>query len=135
MWYNILSTPGYYWYKDSSESQWQTGDKETEMATKTLRRAKGSGSVRQRTRGGIRPRNLAATEQDQDNEIKSTATQYLATTKTIQGDDGLTYHVLYFESEVFILWDETRAFILHNREPTSGTTVHPRQKRFWLGLF
>ena len=89
------------------------------------------GSVRQRTRGGIRPRNLAATEQDQDNEIKATAAQYLAANKTIQGDDGITYIILYYLSEVYFLWDESRAFILHkqrtnfwdDRPPTTETIL------------
>ena len=73
------------------------------------------GSVRQQRRGLIRPRNLGATEGEQDNEVKAAATAYLSQNATVLGDDGVRYHVFYVSSEVNFLWDESRAFILHKQ--------------------
>ena len=67
-------------------------------------------SIRQRTRGGMRPRNLGATEEDQKREISATAEKILRSRKTLEGDDGITYIILFYASEVYILWDESRPF-------------------------
>ena len=74
-----------------------------------------AGSVRQATRGLMRPRNLTATPSEQMREVKEAARRLLRNKPTIDGDDGNTYHVMFVASEVLFLWDETRPLIVHER--------------------
>ena len=89
------------------------------------------GSIRQTTRGSIRPRKLQASPYEQELEVKSVAIRTLKKLPRVDGTDGNEYGLLMEESETDVLWDTTRPLIVHeqrvnfydNRPPTTETIL------------
>ena len=74
-----------------------------------------AGSVRQATRGLIRPRNLEASPEQQKQEVVESVRVVLDDRPQIDGDDGVHYRLVYIESNILWLWDESRDFKVHHQ--------------------
>ena len=103
-------------------------------------RAITTGSVRQRTRGLMRPRNMQASPAQQKQEVVESAINTLNKLPRVNGEDGVRYAVLMIESESLILWDESREIIVHeqrvdfydDRPPTAETILGRPLRKFAL---
>lgn len=95
-----------------------------------------AGSVRQATRGAMRPRNLEASPDQQRQEVVESVRAFLNGKPRIMGDDGIAYVILLRESEVDFLWDESRELVVHEQrinfyddQPPSTETILGRPLR------
>ena len=103
-------------------------------------RAITTGSVRQRTRGLMRPRNMQASPAQQKQEVVESAIKTLNKLPRVNGIDGVRYDVLMIESESLLLWDESREIIVHeqrvdfydDRPPTTETILGRPLRNFAL---
>ena len=95
-----------------------------------------TGSVRQATRGSMRPRNLQASPEQQKQEVIESAKKILEKRPRVMGDDGIVYVKILEESESVVLWDQTRELIVHEQrvnfwddQPPSTETILGRPLR------
>ena len=87
------------WYKPLVDYDDGYGDSISDIP-----RAITVGSVRQRTRGSMRPRNMQASPAQQKQEVVESAIKTLNKLPRVNGIDGVRYAVLMIESESLILW-------------------------------
>ena len=89
-----------------------------------------AGSVRQATRGAMRPRNLEASPAQQKREVIGSARALLNERPRVMGDDDIEYIVIFEDSEVIFLWDQSRELVVHEQrinfyddQPPSTETI------------
>ena len=118
------------WYMPMLKEEEETGRTTDEKMPFTV------GSIRTARRGRMRPRNLHATAEDQKREVEAAASKLIRAKSTIKGEDDKDYHVIYVDSPVLLLWDETRPLDVDTQRinfwddgPTTTETILGRPLR------